>query len=238
MFAKFRWLVAFILAVLSVSVAAAQYDDPCMAHGGQTNEDGQCVLTMGLTIEIDYPLELAEHEIIASTIDPFIDEIRGEFVNMATSSFQPAPGPYALAAGYETTQYSEDIISLIYTVYEFTGGAHGNTNFWTYTFDLANGTVISLEDIFLPDSDPLAVIAPIAEAQILERLGDAADTQWVAEGTGNNPVNYQNFSLDADGITFYFPPYQVAAYAVGTQTVMIPFADLADVLAPEFAAVG
>ncbi|MBE2183570.1 MAG: DUF3298 and DUF4163 domain-containing protein [Anaerolineae bacterium] len=234
MFSKYRWLMALALSVLSVSVAAAQGDDPCMAHGGQTNADGQCVLTMGLTIEIDYPLDMVENEIVASTLDPFIEETRQEFVTQATSSFEPMPGPYGLYGTYETTQYSEDIVSLVYTIYQFTGGAHGNSYFWTYTFDLVNGNVISFDDVFLPGSDPLAVIAPIAAAQITETLGDAADAQWIAEGTGENPVNYQNFSLSADGITFYFPPYQVAFYAAGAQTVTIPFTDLAGVLAPEF----
>jgi len=235
MVSKMRWMMAVLfIAALSVSAASAQ-DDACLQRGGQLNDEGQCVLSLSMSIQMDYPLELAENDIVASTLDPFIETTRLSFVEAVSMAFSPAPGIYESIATYETTQYSDEITSLVYTIYEFTGGAHGNTYFHTFTFDLANGTLITLDDLFAEGSDPFAVIAPIVETLLTEQLGDAADPQWIVEGTGDNPDNYQNFSLSEDGITFYFPPYQVAFYAAGTQTVTIPFSELSAVLAPAFA---
>jgi hypothetical protein len=41
--------------------------------------------------------------------------------------------------------------------------------------------------------------------------------------------------ITPDALTFFFPPYQVAAYAAGPQTVSIPLAQLGALLAPPFA---
>jgi hypothetical protein len=105
----------------------------------------------------------------------------------------------------------------------------------TFTFDLQNGVVLTLDDLFLDTAAALEVISPIVQADITTRLGEMLDTQWLEDGSGTSPDNYQAFALDGDHLIFYFQPYQVAAYAAGTQVVSIPLSDLSSVLKPEFA---
>ena len=127
------------------------------------------------------------------------------------------------------------MLSLIFTTYQFTGGAHGSTVIQTYTFDLANDRLIRLDDLFTNTNDALAIIAPLVEESLTTTLGDMLDADWLAQGSGTDPQNYQTFSLDANSITFYFQQYQVAPYAAGLQTVTIPLAQLSSILAPDFA---
>jgi hypothetical protein len=94
--------------------------------------------------------------------------------------------------------------------------------------------VLTLDDLFLPGSNPLTVIGPLVEQSLQTQLGDMTDADWIHTGTGTDPINYQNWIITPGTLTFYFPPYQVAAYAVGPQTVSLPLADLSAILAPGF----
>ncbi len=228
-----------IAALCALSVAAtavfAGGDDPCLPKGGMM-EDGKCLLTIDARVSVDYPLELGQNEVVASVVDPFIQATRSAFFQAVGSDFSPAPGPYEMDITYQQFSHSDAITSLVLTTYQFTGGAHGNTTYQTYTFDLQSGTVIALDDLFTDTSAALALIDPIVEADITQKIGaDAIDADWLKQGTGTNPDNYRSFALDGDNLVFYFPPYQVAFYAAGTQVVSIPLAQLAGVLAPPFA---
>jgi hypothetical protein len=62
------------------------------------------------------------------------------------------------------------------------------------------------------------------------------------EGTEPEAANFDIFEpvLDGDGrisaLRFVFPPYQVAPYAAGTQTVEVPAAALLPHVAPAYSA--
>jgi hypothetical protein len=82
-------------------------------------------------------------------------------------------------------------------------------------------------------SNPWPTIAPIVQQSLESQLSAAInapltdeDKQWIQTGTGEDPQNYQVFVLDGDSLVFHFPPYQVAAYAAGPQSVAIPLSSL------------
>ena len=228
-------IVALCLFCLGVSTAGARQLDPCEVKGGYINTEGKCVLRAQLSISIDYPLDLAQTPLVADTIDPFIQASKAEIIGYFTESFAYSPGPYELTMTYDTVRHSNNVFTLVFSTYEYSGGAHGNDTTQTYTFDLANNRLVTLDDLFAPNSDPFVVIAPIVEADLAQKVGDYSTADWIYAGSGDNPDNYQRFALDVDALIFYFPPYQVAAYVAGSQTVTIPLVDLSAILAPEFA---
>jgi hypothetical protein len=145
--------------------------------------------------------------------------------------------PWALDVDFESYAFSEAITSLNFNVYQYTGGAHGNTFFATFIFDLETERVLGFDDLFLAGINPLETIYPIVQASLEEQLADyEPDLAWIAEGTGMNPDNYQNFVVSEDALIFFFPPYQVGPYALGPQQVSISLADLTGILAPPFRA--
>lgn len=223
------------LCLLMVSVVSAQADDQCLQKGGNLSDDGKCILSATLNMSVDYPLDLAQDPLIANTIDPYIQQAKNDLLQFLMEGFNPGSAQYELDITYETSQYSDTVLTLIFTTYQYSGGAHGSTIIQTYTFDLANQNVIHLDDLFTNTGDALAIIAPLVEADITAKLGDMLDANWLAQGSGTDPQNYQTFSLSGDSITFYFQQYQVAAYAAGIQQVTIPLSELSSVLAPAFA---
>jgi hypothetical protein len=231
-------MVALIVAA-SVSGAVAQ-DDDCLQKGGMWDAAQQkCLINVAITVKIDYPLDLAKTAFIGQVVDQFLADQRTAFLSPLTEDrLYYSPGPLTLQIDYDTSNFSDQIVNLKFTVYAFAGGAHGNTTTTTYTFDLGQQRVLSLSDLFVPGADPLSVIGPLVEADLNARLtadlAHLSDANWIHQGTGENPDNYKSWTITPDSLTFYFDPIQVAAYVAGTQTVTIPLAQLSSILASPF----
>lgn len=116
------------------------------------------------------------------------------------------------------------------------GAAHGNMNFDSRNFFLDQEHVIpfTIEDILDHDHDALALISSIVidklKAEYWKKTGEEPDKatveEWFTRGAGPEWGNFENFTVYQDGIKFYFPPYQVHAYAYGQWTVDISFFEL------------
>ena len=232
-----RILIVIIASLICVITASAQ-EDVCYEKGGAWNPDeSTCLISHAITVEVDYPITLAHHPIVEQTVDAFINETRGQFLAGVTApemfTFPTAAG-FFLSIAYDEYRFSEDIISLVFTVSDYTGGAHPNSYYRTFTFDLAQTRVLIVDDLFVNTADALAVISPIVQQDLLARLGDMSDATWIEQGTGLIPENYQNFAITPDELIFFFPPYQVAAYAAGPQEVAIPLSQIRSALAAPF----
>jgi len=73
-----------------------------------------------------------------------------------------------------------------------------------------------------------------AQASALKKM-----REWVERGTEAKPENFAVFLVDgletkAIGLTLVFPPYQVAAYADGTQQLEVPAKVFYPLLKPEY----
>lgn len=243
---KIRLIASAVLAsallVAALPAAAQDPEQACFDKGGTWKADEQrCEVFFAVEVRIDYPLDLAsEYPVVEETVDSMLAKERAAFLApIADPEFVSySPGPLTLDIQYETASFSPDYLSLSFVIYTFGGGAHGMTYFETFTFDLANGVELSLDDIFRPDAAYLEVIAPLAQAALAEPLGEMADAEWIAQGTAPVAENYQNWVLTPDALVFTFEQYQVAPYAAGPQTVTIPLSDVQDILAPEFAPAG
>lgn len=238
---KFVVIAVMMFAVTAVlpspTPARAQDPDPCYVKGGWIDEEtGRCVIRAGIEIDLAYPTEIVGYPFIEAEVDAFMvaqsQEITAFFSEIDPIMIGGFNAPWSLYINYEIFYPAPDLISLVFTISTYTGGAHPNTYFRTYVFDLTNETLLGLEDIFAVN--PYATISPIVQASLIAQMADFADPQWIADGTGETPENYLNFVLDKGELVFLFPPYQVAAYAAGPQSVRIPLSDLANILNPRF----
>lgn len=133
---------------------------------------------------------------------------------------------YTKASSPRTTSYT-------FTLYADTMGAHPNGSFKTFTFDTSTGAALALADLFIPSAPYLAELSTIARAKLPEIIGQGANDQMIA-GTAPEAENFANFSLDGPTLVILFPPYAVASYAAGPQTLPIPLADLSGILKPDY----
>jgi hypothetical protein len=233
-----KTFIAVALLLVSGVLTTVAQEDACFEKGGTWNaDDSTCLIHDQIDMDVNYPVTYVEYPFVEQTVDAFIEETRTEFLGFVTTpeTFSvPSVATFFLSITYEEYQFSDTIVSLVFTVAEYTGGAHPNSWYKTFTFDLEQEQEILLDDLFIEGSDPLAVISPIVQEDLAETLGDMADPAWIEEGTGENPENYQNFAITPDELIFFFPPFQVAAYAAGPQQVSIPLSEISTILAPPF----
>ena len=111
----------------------------------------------------------------------------------------------------------------------YTGAAHPGHVSRTITYDLESGADLNLADLFVPDADYLTPISKFCVAQLITRDIGYEGFELGATATLNN---YRNWNITADGLVITFDEYQVAPYAAGPQTVVIPFKDLAAFIQP------
>ncbi len=232
-------LLLLVGIILILTLPTMAQGDTCGEIGGVMNEAGDCTLTkrVNYSMSISYPLEVARHPNFRMAVDEFLMTREAEFVSFAQEFYSADfdEYPYTMDITYSLSNYGTDIQSILFSVYEFTGGAHGNLYFHTLTFDVVNDTQIEFLDMFQEEFNPLWTISPIVQESLLRQLGDMSDGDWIADGTGDEVFeNYQNFVVTDEALIFHFPPYQVAPYAAGPQTVSITWADLNAVLAPPF----
>lgn len=129
-----------------------------------------------------------------------------------------------LEATYKTYAGS-GTVSYLYTIFADTGGAHPNTYFKTFVFD-QTGTTTSIAAYA-----NLQKLATIVSADVTKQAQERLQEQDVsgaifAEGLTPTENNYSNFVIDGSDILVEIPPYQVAAYVLGSFEVRVPLAQV------------
>ncbi len=141
-----------------------------------------------------------------------------------------------------------------------TGGAHPLPVEAAFVFDRHARKLVTLDDLFADPDAARQALANFAHATLLRRFladapkpgdGSSAESirgwksnmlQMLDNGTQPTTVNYSLFVVrpgagadaPSPGITLVFPPYQVAPYVYGTQTVEVPAGVFAKFLKPRY----
>jgi Deacetylase PdaC/Protein of unknown function (DUF3298) len=142
---------------------------------------------------------------------------------------RPGPG-FELDLSYEVKYSARDLISIVYSEYTFTGGAHGNTASESFNYDIARGEMLALADLFTPDSNYLKVISAYCIEALKKR--ELSDEAWIRGGAEAEKNNYSTWNIVPGGLLVTFDAYQVAAYADGPQEVVVPFSVLKEIIKP------
>lgn len=131
---------------------------------------------------------------------------------------------------YRIKLADDRIISLVVDSTVFEGGAHPNHFTFPVNFDIEKAQEIKLADLFVPEANYLKIISDHSIAALKEKLVDMSDEDWIADGAGPKIENFGTWNITEKGILITFDPYQVAAYAAGSQEVLVPFDKLKDIL--------
>lgn len=174
-----------------------------------------------------------------------VAELRSE----ATANGQ-APLPWDYQINWSVVARSGDFVSLMGTLYQFSGGAHGMTSTDTRLANTRTGEEIDFSDMmrFGKVPSPALVIAAceaVKKAKT-DRINSATvfDDPIVCAGPSAN-VKLEDASIAlapsnvADrfgGIYVYFDPYAIGPYAEGSYEVVVQQDVFAEDLKPEFKA--
>lgn len=179
-----------------------------------------------LRIEIQYPV-IGQPRVDAD-ISAWAQQLAQSFENDYAEEPAEEGMPYELRATYTLSRPSQRAVSITWEVGSFTGGAHGNLDIITKTYDLRDGTPLDIHDLFKDLETALNHMSAYAYKSLSESLGDMRVEDMLRGGTTPDADNFSSLALIPSGIRIYFQPYQVAPWAAGPQAVDVPFEDLLD----------
>jgi hypothetical protein len=142
-----------------------------------------------------------------------------------------------LSIGYEVALAQDDLISIQFDIGSyFQGMAHPNSYTEVVNYDLKNGKQLKLSDLFKPGSKYLQALATYAIAELKKQSkekGDGLPDDAIEGGAGPSAKNYRSWKITRKGLGINFDPYQVGPYAAGAHFVLVPYANLKDLINPE-----
>ncbi|MEP7338995.1 MAG: DUF3298 and DUF4163 domain-containing protein [Acidobacteriota bacterium] len=200
---------------LSIEVAYPQLTGPQLAGSSDANAE-----KFNTTIS----------EMIAKQVKGFKNDNKESLKEAAESADADRPGN-SLDISYTVAHADKNLISLHFSNYSYTGGAHGNTASVTYNYDLNRGVMLKLADLFPPNSNYLKIISDYCLAALKKR--DLGDDEQIRGGAGPKADNYGSWNITPDGLQITFDAYQVAAYAAGPQEVVVPYSVLKPIIKPD-----
>jgi hypothetical protein len=187
-------------------------------------------------IDMEYPVFSGSPESAAAGLNQQINEIvtrqRAGFDEMVATPSPPEfmVGPHGFHMRYQVRHNDGRYVSVYFPLSLYnSGAAHPLPYSETLTYDVANERVLQLEDLFQPGSDYLTVLSQKSIADLQSRGLTGGES-----GAEPLPENYRNWNLSPEGLEIVFDPYQVAPYAAGYQIIVIPWAELSDILALDF----
>ena len=132
-----------------------------------------------------------------------------------------------------TVPITDSIYNFIFEGYKITGGANGFTYYQTYTFDISEGSLFSLDDFIDLSDENIDRLKEI----ILKEIDDHPE---ISEGIlpdqleeSFNQIEELKWSINSENFSVYWDEYEVAIGAVGAIELEIPLDQMAPLLTPK-----
>lgn len=107
------------------------------------------------------------------------------------------------------------------------GAAHANSYNVALNYNLKTGEAVTLGKLFESlgaSSGYMSRLGAYARRDLIRQFGDGESAiGFIDFGSTPTAENYANFTLNEQGLSIHFDPYQVAPYAAGSPTIAIPY---------------
>jgi hypothetical protein len=168
------------------------------------------------------------NQLVAARAEKSVDQFKQD---LSMASVTPIAAGSFFSLNYVLTSPPGNLLSLQLHIEGYSdGAAHPYHLTSSFNFDLEKGQEISLDQLFLPGVDYLQAISDYCSAELSKR---EIGFEMFSEGANPTLENYAVWNVSSEGLVITFNEYQVAAYAVGPQEVVIPFAVLQETLDPQ-----
>ncbi|HET7163295.1 MAG TPA: DUF3298 domain-containing protein [Rhodanobacteraceae bacterium] len=232
------------------------------APASTANLPGDHTTTGRYKIAIKLPTLPADEKPLADALRATADNAKREFMQALPDPTQLpefAHRRFEMQLEFKVAANTPAFTSVRETGMQDTGGAHPIPVQAAFVFDRKAGKLIALDDLFADPDTARKALANFAHDTLLKKFMSNAPkpgegsleaarewkanmTQMLNDGTKPTTVNYSVFVVRAGtqataaspGLTLIFPPYQVAPYVSGTQTVEVPASLFAKYLKPEY----
>lgn len=233
-------IINLLVIILTLTIIKSSLADDIEVVEKEFTEKNE---NLSYTIDAKYPAlkgmsdgEVQEkiNTVVSTYIMKNVDEFKKEMVDWDTIR----PADLDFTSSFEYTYNVENLTNNIYSLSfnnfsYYAGAAHPNTYISTMNFNLETGDVITFEMLFRPDSDYLQHISDYCIFD-LKRHGREVDygfdEEWLQRGAGPEIKNFEVFNITKTGLLITFNNYQVGPYAIGQQTVLIPYKEILNIV--------
>lgn len=123
---------------------------------------------------------------------------------------------------YKITYLSSCIISMYFDRYEYTGGAHGITTRYSWTYNLQKGKTVALRSLITCPPDYKKYILKAVREEI-ERDPSIYFENY--ETLISDTFNSESFYCTPQGIVVYYQHYDIAPYSSGIREFLLPYSE-------------
>jgi hypothetical protein len=211
-------LACILIGWSTTATAGAQ--SACADLGGTVGTDQTChANSAGSTYKIafDFPVDYPDQQVVAD----YLKKEREDFIEF--SQYPEAKNfgrPYELFSHGTTYRSNASGTQTLLLRMGQDAQPHPENWFGTFNYNLNTHTPITLDTLFKPGTDPLAVLNPI----LLRKFGP------LPQGAPGVDA-YKYFGITDDAVIFYFGQGQILGHADGELQMPVPRTELAAVLA-------
>jgi hypothetical protein len=126
--------------------------------------------------------------------------------------------PFEAYVSYKVTYNKNNLLSISFYYYKFTGGAHGGTKVISYNIDLKGGKTLALSDLFQSGTEYTEKI----NAEVGRQMKSSGNLYF--QNAFKSISDNQPFYVEDENIVVYFQEYEIAPYAAGIPEFKIPLA--------------
>jgi hypothetical protein len=214
-----KLIAAAVLSAMALFPATAAAQTSCDELGGAVEPAGTCHVhgegpnyRMDLAFPTDYVDEPALAGYVTQQRDAFLDWV----AKFGGPSFAE------LGMGFEDYQ-STNTRSVVLKIGRDTG-VHPFSTFTTFTYDVTKRAPVTIDTLFKPGSQPLAVLNPIVAPEFQKHGAKLRADELTLN-------DYRSFALTDDSVFFFFDQDWPMDHVSGPLTVTVPRAALASILA-------
>lgn len=138
------------------------------------------------------------------------------------------PMSYEFSYTVKPTALAPDYVTMGFNSFIYTGGAHGSSASICQTFAAENGQPLTLTNMFKPDS--MDAVLALVEQGLMKQFFQVNTKKEFRDALllGNEPLPLPSSTpyFEDGGVCFLYQQYEIAPYASGMPSCVIPFEKL------------
>lgn len=169
---------------------------------------------------------LLEKQLVALAAGDTLSPASSSVSDYADHYLKKAGRQYEIVFNATLLRQAGPLVVLKLEVYEFTGGANGASSTRYLNYDRAGKRQLLLDDVVIDGQRP-ALTEKLRAAHAAWNARQGLGGDWAFQDT-------DNFALDNDGLRFKYAAYAIAPRVLGEPEFLLPYAELAGVLRPQW----
>ena len=160
-----------------------------------------------------------------------------EYSNISERDLKASPNAFSMVndKNLQIIYHTFRFVSFAYREYTYSGGAHGNVNYFFFTTDKEEKKQLELNNLF--SRTALEDLLPVLEKYYMIEKGLKPGSSLKNAGLFENKItkNPSSCYVTDKGMGFIYNPYTIAPYSSGMIQIFVPYIELTPMINKNFA---